>query len=66
MGGGTFDVSLLKLSDGIFKVISTGGDANLGGDDFDELFAKCILKNKCNVLFENLSSKEQLKLSKKM
>ena len=65
MGGGTFDVSLLKLSDGIFKVISTGGDANLGGDDFDELFAKCILKNKCNVLFENLSSKEQLKLTKK-
>ena len=38
--GGTFDVSILKLSDGIFKVIGTGGDSRLGGDDFDRLFAE--------------------------
>ena len=35
-GGGTFDVSILKLSDGIFEVLSTSGDTHLGGDDIDE------------------------------
>ena len=35
LGGGTFDVSLLKLSRGVFEVLSTGGNAALGGDDFD-------------------------------
>lgn len=35
LGGGTFDVSLLKLSKGVFEVLATGGDAALGGDDFD-------------------------------
>jgi molecular chaperone HscA len=37
LGGGTFDMSLLKLSAGVFEVIATGGDTALGGDDFDEL-----------------------------
>ena len=36
LGGGTFDVSILELSDGTFEVISTSGDNNLGGDDFDK------------------------------
>ncbi|MEJ6951129.1 molecular chaperone DnaK [Natronospora cellulosivora (SeqCode)] len=36
LGGGTFDVSILELGDGVFEVISTSGDNNLGGDDFDE------------------------------
>jgi Fe-S protein assembly chaperone HscA len=36
-GGGTFDISILKLHDGIFEVISTGGDTHLGGDDIDNL-----------------------------
>lgn len=35
LGGGTFDVSILKLSDGVFQVLSTAGDTHLGGDDFD-------------------------------
>jgi molecular chaperone HscA len=35
LGGGTFDISILKLSKGIFQVLSTGGDSALGGDDFD-------------------------------
>lgn len=39
-GGGTFDVSLLKLTDGVFRVMSTGGDTYLGGDDIDKLIAK--------------------------
>jgi molecular chaperone DnaK len=35
-GGGTFDVSVLEVADGVFRVISTNGDTHLGGDDFDE------------------------------
>ena len=37
LGGGTFDVSILEVDDGIFKVLSTNGDTQLGGDDFDEV-----------------------------
>ncbi|MFA5524552.1 MAG: Hsp70 family protein, partial [Tissierellales bacterium] len=37
LGGGTFDVSILELGDGVFEVISTSGDNNLGGDDFDQV-----------------------------
>jgi Fe-S protein assembly chaperone HscA len=36
LGGGTFDVSILKLKDGIFEVLATNGDTHLGGDDFDQ------------------------------
>ena len=43
-GGGTFDISILKLSDGIFEVKSTAGDTALGGDDFDRAVAELILK----------------------
>jgi molecular chaperone HscA len=37
LGGGTFDISILEFSKGVFKVLSTGGDSALGGDDFDQL-----------------------------
>jgi len=37
LGGGTFDVSILSFKKGVFKVLSTGGDSTLGGDDFDQL-----------------------------
>jgi len=37
LGGGTFDISILKVEDGIFEVLSTHGDTHLGGDDFDQL-----------------------------
>ena len=36
LGGGTFDVSILVLGDGVFQVLSTNGDTHLGGDDWDE------------------------------
>jgi molecular chaperone HscA len=39
LGGGTFDISLLRLSRGVFEVVGTGGDAALGGDDFDHALA---------------------------
>ncbi len=41
-GGGTFDVSILRLSHGVFEVLATGGDTALGGDDFDHLLADWI------------------------
>jgi Fe-S protein assembly chaperone HscA len=42
-GGGTFDVSILKLSEGIFEVLSTSGDTHLGGDDIDEQLMRLVL-----------------------
>ena len=36
LGGGTFDISILELGDGVFEVKSTNGDTHLGGDDFDQ------------------------------
>ena len=43
LGGGTFDVSLLRLSRGVFEVLATGGDSALGGDDYDRAFADALL-----------------------
>ncbi|WP_397532860.1 Fe-S protein assembly chaperone HscA [Roseateles sp.] len=43
LGGGTFDISLLRLSKGVFEVVATGGDAQLGGDDFDRSLADWAL-----------------------
>ena len=43
-GGGTFDISILKLNDGIFEVLSTSGDTHLGGDDIDETLIRLLLK----------------------
>ncbi|MCZ2496391.1 Fe-S protein assembly chaperone HscA [Xylophilus sp. Kf1] len=43
LGGGTFDVSLLRLSRGVFEVVATGGDASLGGDDYDAALADWVL-----------------------
>jgi len=40
LGGGTFDLSLLRLTQGVFEVIATGGDTALGGDDFDEMIVE--------------------------
>lgn len=42
LGGGTFDISVLRLSRGVFEVLATGGDSALGGDDFDHLLADFI------------------------
>ncbi len=43
-GGGTFDISILKLSEGIFEVLSTSGDTHLGGDDIDETLIRLVLR----------------------
>jgi len=44
LGGGTFDISILRLSKGVFEVIATGGDSALGGDDYDRALAEWMLK----------------------
>jgi len=45
LGGGTFDISILSFNKGVFEVLSTGGDSNLGGDDFDDLIIDDCIKS---------------------
>ncbi|HJG05032.1 molecular chaperone DnaK [Ligilactobacillus agilis] len=45
LGGGTFDVSILELGDGVFEVLSTNGDTHLGGDDFDNAIIDWLVAN---------------------
>ena len=56
LGGGTFDVSILKISNGIFEVLSTNGDTYLGGDDMDNLIVKYWLN-------QSAISKDELKMN---
>ena len=56
LGGGTFDVSILEIGDGVFEVISTAGDNRLGGDDFD--------KRIMDLLVDEFKTKEGIDLSK--
>lgn len=44
LGGGTFDISILDLADGVFEVLSTNGDTHLGGDNFDEVIIEYLLE----------------------
>jgi molecular chaperone HscA len=44
LGGGTFDISILNLTQGVFEVLATGGDSHLGGDDFDHALLAWVLK----------------------
>ena len=44
LGGGTFDVSILDMGDGVFEVLATNGDTHLGGDDFDQVIMDWILQ----------------------
>ncbi len=44
LGGGTFDISILRLNKGVFEVMATGGDSALGGDDFDHVIAEWIMQ----------------------
>lgn len=73
LGGGTFDVSILKLSQGIFEVLASSGDSHLGGDDFDHVLANYIymksnLLNKCNDVFQSsllqIAKSTKIKLTK--
>ena len=43
LGGGTFDISILRLTRGVFEVVATGGDSALGGDDYDHVLADWVM-----------------------
>jgi Fe-S protein assembly chaperone HscA len=58
LGGGTFDISILKLHDGIFEVISTNGDTHLGGDDIDNLLITIALDDTLGDLGLDLRNKD--------
>jgi len=59
-GGGTFDISILKLHEGIFEVIATGGDTHLGGDDIDNLLIGVALADIKGDLGEDVSARPAL------
>ncbi len=59
LGGGTFDVSILKITNGIFEVLSTNGDTYLGGDDFDRTLVQHWLQQ-LNIPQEELKNNKQL------
>jgi molecular chaperone HscA len=59
LGGGTFDISILELVEGVFEVRSTGGDTHLGGDDFDYTVARYILE-RGGYAYQNVSLETQV------
>jgi len=60
LGGGTFDISILKLHEGIFEVISTGGDTHLGGDDIDNLLIAIALDDIAGDMGTDVRSNPQI------
>jgi len=63
LGGGTFDVSLLRMEKGVFQVLATGGDAALGGDDFDHAIADHFLTQRREGLGETELSAAEVKVA---
>jgi molecular chaperone DnaK len=57
LGGGTFDISILRLHDGIFEVLATNGDTHLGGDDIDNLLLRIALEDIQSEWGEDVSGK---------
>ena len=57
LGGGTFDISILKLEKGVFEVLSTGGDSALGGDDFDRAIASYLVKA-ANISHDDMQARQ--------
>ncbi|MEH6568593.1 MAG: Fe-S protein assembly chaperone HscA [Halioglobus sp.] len=64
LGGGTFDISILRLHRGVFEVLSTGGDTRLGGDDFDAAIADWIMEQTDNPELEAGQYRHLLALSR--
>ena len=56
LGGGTFDISILRLNKGVFEVLATGGDSALGGDDFDHVLAEYMIKASVQVSTQAIAS----------
>ena len=62
LGGGTFDISILRLTQGVFEVVATGGDSALGGDDYDHALTDWVLAQ-TGVQAVNASDKAKLKVA---
>jgi molecular chaperone HscA len=62
LGGGTFDISILRLTQGVFEVIATGGDSALGGDDYDAALAEWVLQQ-LNLKAETSADKAAVRLA---
>jgi Fe-S protein assembly chaperone HscA len=59
LGGGTFDISILRLQDGLFEVLATNGDTHLGGDDIDNLLIRIGLEDIASEWGEDLSANQE-------
>ena len=64
LGGGTFDISILRLTQGVFEVLATGGDSALGGDDFDHALAHWLMDQAGDQVFDASSSRELLRIAR--
>jgi len=65
LGGGTFDISILRLTSGVFEVIATGGDSALGGDDYDRALAEVLLA-KAGLSAESPQDKAAIKMAARL
>ncbi len=63
LGGGTFDISILRLTQGVFEVVATGGDSALGGDDYDRALADWVLA-KAGLALDTLSATDKAALQR--
>ena len=63
LGGGTFDISILRLTRGVFEVLATGGDSALGGDDYDQALAAWVLQRnghvRVDIFYQKFSGRRQ-------
>jgi len=64
LGGGTFDISILRLTRGVFEVLATGGDSALGGDDFDHALANWLMQQAGEHQYDASTSRELLGLAR--
>ncbi len=63
LGGGTFDISLLRMEKGVFQVLATGGDAALGGDDFDHAVAEAFVAERTQRLGAEILTSADVKMA---
>lgn len=64
LGGGTFDISILRLTRGVFEVLATGGDSALGGDDFDHALANWLMQQAGEHQYDAATARELLGLAR--
>ncbi|MEO7940299.1 MAG: Fe-S protein assembly chaperone HscA, partial [Burkholderiaceae bacterium] len=63
LGGGTFDISILRLTQGVFEVIATGGDSALGGDDFDRALVSMVQAQLDDLVLQSASDKTAMAIA---